>query len=198
VDLESLAEATSGAVGSLISTTILYPLDTCKTKYQAEARSHGRTRYRFSSLPFFSLFLSYHNSALNFNFFMFLLTPSSWGDRKWFLCVPPAIGCFGSGLCLVVLCSEDGDQTWKMYFFSLGFVLKTKLLMLIFNWDKNLTLGFCVVKVSIKCEYNHVEEMVIIDLRNCPALLNYLLWSLGYIIVDLERCILFSLGLLWF
>jgi len=83
-----------------------------------------------------------------------------------------------------------------MYFFSLGFVLKTKLLMLIFNWDKNLTLGFCVVKVSIKCEYNHVEEMVIIDLRNCPALLNYLLWSLGYIIVDLERCILFSLGLL--
>ncbi|BAT99261.1 hypothetical protein VIGAN_10066300 [Vigna angularis var. angularis] len=48
VDLESLAEATSGAIGSLISTTILYPLDTCKTKYQADARSHGRTRYRLS------------------------------------------------------------------------------------------------------------------------------------------------------
>ncbi|KAI9099016.1 hypothetical protein K1719_024783 [Acacia pycnantha] len=39
VDLESLAEATSGAIGSLLSTTILYPLDTCKTKYQAEARA---------------------------------------------------------------------------------------------------------------------------------------------------------------
>ncbi|KAH1161601.1 hypothetical protein AAZX31_01G044200 [Glycine max] len=46
VDLESLAEATSGAIGSLISTTILYPLDTCKTKYQAEARSSGRIKYR--------------------------------------------------------------------------------------------------------------------------------------------------------
>ncbi|XP_027361764.1 peroxisomal adenine nucleotide carrier 1 [Abrus precatorius] len=46
VDLESLAEATSGAIGSLLSTTILYPLDTCKTKYQAEARSHGRRKYR--------------------------------------------------------------------------------------------------------------------------------------------------------
>ncbi|KAL2349262.1 hypothetical protein Fmac_003262 [Flemingia macrophylla] len=46
VDLESLAEATSGAIGSLLSTTILYPLDTCKTKYQAEARSHGHRRYR--------------------------------------------------------------------------------------------------------------------------------------------------------
>lgn len=46
VDLESLAEATSGAIGSLLSTTILYPLDTCKTKYQAEARAHGRQKYR--------------------------------------------------------------------------------------------------------------------------------------------------------
>ncbi|XP_061338798.1 peroxisomal adenine nucleotide carrier 1 [Gastrolobium bilobum] len=46
VDLESLAEATSGAIGSLLSTTILYPLDTCKTKYQAEARSHGNRKYR--------------------------------------------------------------------------------------------------------------------------------------------------------
>ncbi|MED6128330.1 NAD(+) salvage pathway protein [Stylosanthes scabra] len=49
VDLESLAEATSGAIGSLLSTTILYPLDTCKTKYQAEARSHGRQRYKHLS-----------------------------------------------------------------------------------------------------------------------------------------------------
>ncbi|CAN0897117.1 Peroxisomal adenine nucleotide carrier 1 [Linum grandiflorum] len=49
VDLESIAEATSGAIGSLLSTTILYPLDTCKTKYQAEARSHGHRRYRHLS-----------------------------------------------------------------------------------------------------------------------------------------------------
>lgn len=49
VDLESLAEATSGAIGSLLSTTILYPLDTCKTKYQAEARSQGQTKYRHLS-----------------------------------------------------------------------------------------------------------------------------------------------------
>jgi hypothetical protein len=47
VDLESLSEATSGAIGSLLSTTILYPLDTCKTKYQAEARDHGQQKYRF-------------------------------------------------------------------------------------------------------------------------------------------------------
>ncbi|KEH22356.1 peroxisomal adenine nucleotide carrier protein [Medicago truncatula] len=46
VDLESLAEATSGAIGSLLSTTILYPLDTCKTKYQAEARSKGNRKYK--------------------------------------------------------------------------------------------------------------------------------------------------------
>jgi hypothetical protein len=44
VDLESLSEATSGAIGSLLSTTILYP---CKTKYQAEARDHGQQKYRF-------------------------------------------------------------------------------------------------------------------------------------------------------
>ncbi|RRT80205.1 hypothetical protein B296_00017609 [Ensete ventricosum] len=36
LDWESLTEATSGAVGSLVSTTVLYPLDTCKTRYQAE------------------------------------------------------------------------------------------------------------------------------------------------------------------
>ncbi|XP_052187338.1 peroxisomal adenine nucleotide carrier 1 [Diospyros lotus] len=46
VDLESLSEATSGAVGALLSTTILYPLDTCKAKYQAEVRAHGQQKYR--------------------------------------------------------------------------------------------------------------------------------------------------------
>ncbi|KAL5850821.1 hypothetical protein ACOSQ4_008834 [Xanthoceras sorbifolium] len=46
VDLESISEATSGAIGSLLSTTILYPLDTCKTRYQAEARAHGQQKYR--------------------------------------------------------------------------------------------------------------------------------------------------------
>ncbi|XP_022878804.1 peroxisomal adenine nucleotide carrier 1-like [Olea europaea var. sylvestris] len=44
--MESLVEATSGAVGSLVSTTILYPLDTCKTKYQAENRAHNNQKYR--------------------------------------------------------------------------------------------------------------------------------------------------------
>ncbi|MFQ6635175.1 hypothetical protein Gotur_011007 [Gossypium turneri] len=46
VDLESLSEATSGALGSLLSTTILYPLDTCKTKYQVEVQDHGQRKYR--------------------------------------------------------------------------------------------------------------------------------------------------------
>ncbi|XP_008797061.2 peroxisomal adenine nucleotide carrier 1-like [Phoenix dactylifera] len=46
VDWESLTEATSGAVGALASNIVLYPLDTCKTKYQAEVRSHGRQKYR--------------------------------------------------------------------------------------------------------------------------------------------------------
>lgn len=50
LNMESLAEATSGAIGSLLSTTILYPLDTCKTKYQAELRAHGLAKYR--CLPF--------------------------------------------------------------------------------------------------------------------------------------------------
>ncbi|XP_047945346.1 peroxisomal adenine nucleotide carrier 1-like [Salvia hispanica] len=44
--MESLVEATSGAVGALVSTTILYPLDTCKTRYQAENRAHQHQRYR--------------------------------------------------------------------------------------------------------------------------------------------------------
>ncbi|XP_017975194.1 PREDICTED: peroxisomal adenine nucleotide carrier 1 [Theobroma cacao] len=45
-DVESLAEATSGAIGALVSTTILYPLDTCKSKYQAEVRAHHQQKYR--------------------------------------------------------------------------------------------------------------------------------------------------------
>ncbi|KAL5785478.1 hypothetical protein ACOSQ2_007870 [Xanthoceras sorbifolium] len=45
-DLESLSEATSGAIGALVSTTMLYPLDTCKTKYQAEARAQNQQKYR--------------------------------------------------------------------------------------------------------------------------------------------------------
>lgn len=50
-DLESISEATSGAIGALVSTTILYPLDTCKAKYQAEVQAHGLRKYRF--LDFF-------------------------------------------------------------------------------------------------------------------------------------------------
>lgn len=46
IDLESISEATSGAIGAVLSTTILYPLDTCKAKYQAEVRTHGRQKYR--------------------------------------------------------------------------------------------------------------------------------------------------------
>lgn len=48
LDFEALTEATSGAVGGLLSTTILYPLDTCKTKYQAEAREGEYRKYRSS------------------------------------------------------------------------------------------------------------------------------------------------------
>ncbi|GAA0147097.1 transporter [Lithospermum erythrorhizon] len=40
--MESLVDATAGAVGSVVSTTILYPLDTCKTKYQAEIGGHQK------------------------------------------------------------------------------------------------------------------------------------------------------------
>ncbi|KAL2490522.1 Peroxisomal adenine nucleotide carrier 1 [Abeliophyllum distichum] len=46
IDLESIAEATSGAIGAVVSTTILYPLDTCKAKYQAEIRAYGHHKYR--------------------------------------------------------------------------------------------------------------------------------------------------------
>ena len=59
VDWESLAEATSGAIGSLVSTTVLYPLDTCKTKFQAELQTQqGAQKYRYccSFIPSLSLF----------------------------------------------------------------------------------------------------------------------------------------------
>lgn len=46
LNLESVSEATSGAIGALVSTTILYPLDTCKSKYQAEVRAHHQAKYR--------------------------------------------------------------------------------------------------------------------------------------------------------
>jgi hypothetical protein len=36
MDFKALQEATAGAVGGLLSTTILYPLDTCKTRYQVK------------------------------------------------------------------------------------------------------------------------------------------------------------------
>ncbi|CAH2044540.1 unnamed protein product [Thlaspi arvense] len=49
LDLESISEATSGAIGSLLSTTILYPLDTCKSKFQAEIRVRGQQKYRYLS-----------------------------------------------------------------------------------------------------------------------------------------------------
>ena len=55
VDFESLVEATSGAVGGVVSTSILYPLDTCKTKFQAELRTRNSKKYGYST---FSLSLS--------------------------------------------------------------------------------------------------------------------------------------------
>lgn len=52
-NFESLSEAASGAVGALVSTTVLYPLDTCKTKYQADGGSNGQLKYRkFSDVLF--------------------------------------------------------------------------------------------------------------------------------------------------
>lgn len=48
-EFESLVEAASGAAGGLLSTTILYPLDTCKTKYQAEVQAGGQQKYRYLS-----------------------------------------------------------------------------------------------------------------------------------------------------
>ncbi|KAG9152206.1 hypothetical protein Leryth_016397 [Lithospermum erythrorhizon] len=57
VDLDSVSEATSGAIGAVVSSTILYPLDTCKAKYQAELRSqNGQFKYRQqSAVSYFGL-----------------------------------------------------------------------------------------------------------------------------------------------
>ncbi|KAL5096090.1 hypothetical protein RYX36_000417 [Vicia faba] len=49
LDLESLSEATSREIGPLVSTTVLYPLDTCKTKYQAEVQARNQRKYRIIS-----------------------------------------------------------------------------------------------------------------------------------------------------
>lgn len=46
IDLKSLTEATSAAVGGVISTALLYPLDTCKTKYQVEAADRRSRKYK--------------------------------------------------------------------------------------------------------------------------------------------------------
>ncbi|KAE9448164.1 hypothetical protein C3L33_19937, partial [Rhododendron williamsianum] len=67
VDLESVSEATSGAIGALLSTTILYPLDTCKTRYQAEVQAHGQQKYR--SIIIF--FLSSSSSYFTIHLFIF-------------------------------------------------------------------------------------------------------------------------------
>lgn len=96
LDWKSLTEATSGAVGALVSTTVLYPLDTCKTKYQAEIRSydddgHGHPpKYRFVGIlrvyrlfrllfPFVPLFfdlrlvcVSILNKAIAVDFILFI------------------------------------------------------------------------------------------------------------------------------
>ncbi|EFJ08606.1 hypothetical protein SELMODRAFT_160785 [Selaginella moellendorffii] len=44
--MEALADATAGAIGGLFTTTILYPLDTCKSKYQAELKAGNSYKYR--------------------------------------------------------------------------------------------------------------------------------------------------------
>ncbi|CAI9292886.1 unnamed protein product [Lactuca saligna] len=56
---ESISEATSGAIGAVLSTTILYPLDTCKAKYQAEVRSHVRQKYKYFSFLNFPKFICF-------------------------------------------------------------------------------------------------------------------------------------------
>ncbi|KAG2583342.1 hypothetical protein PVAP13_6KG140606 [Panicum virgatum] len=45
VDRESLTEATSGAIGALVSTIVLYPLDTCRTKLQTHQGMHKYRHY---------------------------------------------------------------------------------------------------------------------------------------------------------
>ena len=66
VDWESLAEATSGAIGALVSTTVLYPLDTCKTKFQAELQTHqGTHKYRYGGPAPFPRLSSFHSTGCN-------------------------------------------------------------------------------------------------------------------------------------
>ncbi|KAG5138246.1 hypothetical protein JHK82_022977 [Glycine max] len=45
--MESLAEATSGVIGSLLSSTMLCPLDTCTTKFQAQVPSLDHPKYSY-------------------------------------------------------------------------------------------------------------------------------------------------------
>lgn len=134
VDLESLAEATSGAIGSLISTTILYPLDTCKTKYQAEARSSGRIKYRFF---FFFLIPTHHSQFPFYDWFSICSCSPCWRVIKIGFCVfLPELGVFGSRLCVMVLCWGDGDR-WSttcliaLPFSSICFVVSDTLLLIL-------------------------------------------------------------------
>ena len=61
VDRESLTEATSGAIGALVSTIVLYPLDTCRTKLQAELQTHqGMHKYRYGGPTPFPRLSSFH------------------------------------------------------------------------------------------------------------------------------------------
>lgn len=69
-DLESLSEATSAAIGALVSTTILYPFDTCKTKYQAEVRDHHKQKYRLVYISSTRAFANYFHlffSGVDYN-----------------------------------------------------------------------------------------------------------------------------------
>jgi hypothetical protein len=78
LDFESLTEATSGAVGGLLSTTFLYPLDTCKTKYQAEVRAGASRKYGYESIIF------------SLKFFV-LCTVCFCRFKKGFICPPPHV-----------------------------------------------------------------------------------------------------------
>jgi hypothetical protein len=51
VDRDCLAEAASGAIGALVSTTVLYPLDTCKLKFQADVRTDQSAHMYRSAIP---------------------------------------------------------------------------------------------------------------------------------------------------
>ncbi|GBG73966.1 hypothetical protein CBR_g17678 [Chara braunii] len=62
VDLAALQEAVGGALGGLVSTTVLYPLDTCKTIFQAEAETGDRRKYK-STWDVFRQFLERRDLA---------------------------------------------------------------------------------------------------------------------------------------